>query len=80
MRNVALLLLCPFAIGIVTGCSGDPAVSKEDEERFKHPVKSANVVLPPDAFKPKGPAFIGKPSGASHPSSNPLPAAATISK
>ena len=47
------------------GTSGDAQVSPSEEAIFKHPEKGDVSKIPPDGFKPKGPAFIGKPSTGS---------------
>ncbi len=64
-----LPLICLAGIIVLTGCmSGDAAVTKDEEELFKNGKVQADKEIPPDAMKPKGPAFIGEPSGATNPS------------
>jgi len=72
-------LLVLVASASLYGCSGgsSASVTAKEEEMFKHPEKVDMSKLPPINFAHKGPAFIGKPSGATgKPDSAPLPAAA----
>lgn len=72
MERISLVkVLLPGLVGctLLAGCSSANTVSEADQETFKHPGKLDMSKVPSNAFKPNGPAFIGKPSGATHPTS-----------
>lgn len=72
------LIAIPLALAMA-GCSaGSQAqVTAEEENMYKHPEAVDRSKIPADVFKTRGPAFIGKPTGATNPSGATPPAAAT---
>jgi hypothetical protein len=76
MTQYVQTTIAAIVLASVCGCSSDSSVSKADEENFRHPHQADMSKLPPDAFKPKGPAFIGAPSGATRPGAKPPPTTA----
>ena len=75
---VRLSFLAILLSGLGIGCSGtqSASVTPQEEEMFKHPAKVDMSKIPANAFKTKGPMFVGKPTGATHPSGAPTPPAA----
>ena len=67
LRKLALLILA--ATGVLTGCSqsAETSVSADEEKMFKNPGPIDRSKIPADAHMPKGPAFVGEPTGATKP-------------
>ncbi|CAN5569367.1 hypothetical protein BH11ARM1_BH11ARM1_10230 [soil metagenome] len=72
---MALLLAVVAVVGCSSGAGTD--VTKSDEEKFKNPPPVDRAKADAASKMPKGPAFIGEPTGATNPGGSKPPASVT---
>ncbi|MGV3617282.1 MAG: hypothetical protein ACO1SV_18295 [Fimbriimonas sp.] len=74
MKQACRLLALGLLAAALTGCgSSEATVTQSEEEMFRNRKPVDMSQIPPDAFKSKGPEFIGEPSGATNPSGSQPP-------